>query len=62
MMIGVSASVNLPLHHKSLEVLFWHRLTQVVLEKWPLNSCGVVVLSRKICTQCLKATISAVEG
>jgi len=31
--VGVSASVNLPLHHKSPEVLFWHRLTRVVLEK-----------------------------
>ena len=32
-MVGVSASVNLPLH--SPEVLFWHRLTWVVLEKGP---------------------------
>jgi len=30
-MVGVSASVNLPLHH----VLFWHRLTRMVLEKGP---------------------------
>jgi len=31
-MVGVSASVNLPLQHK---VLFWHRLTRVVPEKGP---------------------------
>jgi len=31
-MVSVSASVNLPSHHK---VLFWHRLTQVVPEKGP---------------------------
>jgi len=30
-MVGVSASVNLPLHH----VLFWHWLTRVVPEKGP---------------------------
>jgi len=30
-MVGVSASVNLPLHQNP-EVLFWHRLTRVVLE------------------------------
>ena len=35
-MVGVSVSVNLPLHHKvQLYVLFWHRLTQVVPEKGP---------------------------
>ena len=35
-MVGVSASVNLPLHHKvQTEVLFWHQLTRVVQEKWP---------------------------
>ena len=33
-MVSVSAPVNLPLHHK-VEVLFWHRLTRVVLEKGP---------------------------
>jgi len=33
-MVGVSASVNLPLHHK-VEVLFWHRLTRVVPKKGP---------------------------
>jgi len=27
-MVGVSASVNLPLHHK-VQILFWHRLTRV---------------------------------
>jgi len=32
LMVGVSASVNLPLHH---EVLFWHRLTRVVPEEGP---------------------------
>jgi len=31
-MVGVSASVDLPLHHKA-EVLFWHRLTWVVPKK-----------------------------
>jgi len=35
MMIGVSASVSHPLHHKSPEILFWHWLTKMVLEKWP---------------------------
>ena len=35
-MVGVSASVNLPLHHKvQTEVLFWHRLTWVVPENQP---------------------------
>jgi len=34
-MVDVSASVNLPLHNKVQKVLFWHRLTRVVLEKWP---------------------------
>jgi len=34
-MVSVYASVNVPLHHKSPEVLFWHWLTRVVLEKWP---------------------------
>jgi len=34
-MVGVSGSVNLPLHHKSPDVLFWHRLTRVVPEKVP---------------------------
>jgi len=32
-MVGVSASVNLPLHRKVQKFLFWHRLTQVVPEK-----------------------------
>jgi len=32
-MVSVSASVNLPLH--SPEVLFWHQLIRVVLEKAP---------------------------
>ena len=32
-MVCVSASINLPLHHKSPEVLFWHWLTPVVPEK-----------------------------
>jgi len=31
-MVDVSASVNLPLHHK---VLFWHQLTRVVPETGP---------------------------
>jgi len=29
-MVGVSAFCYLPLHHKSLEDFFWHRLTQMV--------------------------------
>jgi len=33
-MVCVSASVNLPLHHK-VQKFFWHRLTQVVPEKGP---------------------------
>jgi len=32
-MVGVSASVNLPLHHEVQKFLFWHQLTQVVPEK-----------------------------
>jgi len=34
-MVGVSASVNLLLHHKVQKVLFWHRLIWVVPEKGP---------------------------
>jgi len=34
-MVSVFASVNLPLHHKVPEVLFWHQLTRVVPEKGP---------------------------
>ena len=34
-MVGVSASVNLPLRHKVQKFLFWHRLTRVVQEKGP---------------------------
>ena len=34
-MVGVSASVNLSLHHKSPEVLFWHQLTRRTLRHWP---------------------------
>jgi len=34
-MVGISASVNLPLHHKVQKFLFWHRLTRVVPEKGP---------------------------
>jgi len=47
----VSASVNLPSHHKvqkfssSPEVLFWHRLTQVVAEK----GCKMVVVVVDCC-------------
>ena len=33
--VNVSASVNLPLHHKVQTFFFWHQLTQVVLEKGP---------------------------
>jgi len=33
-MVGVSASLNLPFAIKS-RVLFWHRLTRMVLEKRP---------------------------
>ena len=36
-MVGVCASINLPLHH-SLEGLFWHQLTRVVPEKGPFES------------------------
>ena len=32
----------------SPEVLFWHRLTQVVLEKWPLNVVCVCVVREKV--------------
>jgi len=32
-MVSVSASVNVPLHHKVQKVLFWHRLTRMVPEK-----------------------------
>jgi len=32
-MVGVFASVDLPLHHKVQKFLFWHRLTRVVPEK-----------------------------
>jgi len=39
-MVGVSASVNLPLHHK---VQNWQRLTRVVPEKGPFNGWGVVL-------------------
>jgi len=39
--VCVSASVNLPLHHKSPEVLFCHWLTWVVPEKGSQNGCGV---------------------
>jgi len=34
-MVGVSASVNLPLHHTVQKFFFWHWLTQVVPEKGP---------------------------
>ena len=36
-MVSVSASVNLPLHHKvqKFSSKFWHRLTRVVPEKGP---------------------------
>jgi len=34
-MVGVSASVNLPLQHKVQKFLFQHRLTQLVLENGP---------------------------
>jgi len=34
-MVSVCASVNIPLHHKVQNFLFWHRLTRVVLEKGP---------------------------
>jgi len=33
-MVGVPASVNLPLHHK-VQKFFWHRLTRVFLDKGP---------------------------
>jgi len=41
----VSASVNLPLHHK--EVLIWHRLTRVVPEKGRKNVCGGCTVADK---------------
>jgi len=34
-MVGVSASVNLPLRHKVPKFLFWHQLTWIVPEKGP---------------------------
>jgi len=34
-MVGESASVGLPLHHKVQKFLFWHRLTRGVPEKGP---------------------------
>ena len=40
--VGVSASVNLRLHH---EVLFWHRLTRMVQEK----GCEMVVVWYLVC-------------
>jgi len=43
-MVGVSASVNLPLH-PSPEVLFWHQVTRVVLEKG--HKTVVVSVSRR---------------
>jgi len=39
----VSASVNLPLHHKVQKFLFWHRLTRVVPEKGCKRVVVVVV-------------------
>jgi len=43
-MVGVSASINLPLHHKVQKFpKFWHSLTQVVPEKGQSNGCGGVV-------------------
>jgi len=46
-MVGVSASVNLPLHHKvqTPEVLFWHRLTRVARKKGHKTVVMVVMLS-----------------
>jgi len=35
-----------PLSKSRLVLLFWHRLTQVIPEKRPLNGSSVVVLSR----------------
>jgi len=32
-MVGLSASVNLPLQHKVQKFLFWHQLTWVVPEE-----------------------------
>ena len=42
-MVSVSASVNLPLHHKVQKFLFWHRLTRVVPEKGRKTVVVVVV-------------------
>ena len=39
-MVGVSAYVNLPLHHKVQKFLFWHQLSRIVLEEGPWNGCG----------------------
>jgi len=49
-MVSVSASVNLPLHHKVQKFLFWHWLTQVVPEK----GCKMVVV---VVSVCLLATL-----
>ena len=43
-MVSVSASVNLPLHHKVQKVLFWHRLTRVVQENGRKTVVVVVVV------------------
>jgi len=41
-MVSVSASVDLPLHHKVQKFLFWHRLTRVVPEKGPTTRRNAV--------------------
>ena len=43
-MVGVSACVNLSLHHKVQKFLFWHRLTRVVPEKGSKTVVVVVCL------------------
>jgi len=51
-MVGVSASFNLPLHHKVQKFFFWHRLTGVVPEKGH-NSvvvwCGGITAAKNEC-------------
>ena len=42
--VSVSASVNLPLHHKVQKRLYWHRLTRVVPEKGKRGHKTVVVV------------------
>jgi len=48
-MDGLSASVNLPLHHKVQKSSSGTRLTRVVTEKGPQNGC-MCVINRILCS------------